>query len=70
MEKLALSTIILVVSASPAFAYIDPGSGSAILSVLLGIIVAIGVTLKTFWYKITSIFRVKPKVEKSEDKNH
>jgi len=39
-----------------AHAYIDPGSGSAIMSAIIGAIVAIGVTIKTFWYKIKSFF--------------
>ena len=37
------------------FAYIDPGSGSAIMSVIIGFFVAIGVLIKTFWYKITAL---------------
>ena len=40
----------------PAFAYIDPGSGSAIMSVIIGFFVAIGVLIKTFWYKIKIFF--------------
>ena len=39
-----------------AHAYIDPGSGSAIMSAIIGAIVAIGVTIKTYWYKIKSFF--------------
>lgn len=37
-------------------AYLDPGSGSAIMSAILGAIAAIAFTIKTFWYKIKSIF--------------
>lgn len=40
----------------PAFAYIDPGSGSAIISVVIGLLVAIGATIKTYWYKILKLF--------------
>lgn len=39
-----------------AQAYIDPGSGSAIMSAIIGGIVAIGVVIKTYWYKIKSFF--------------
>ena len=42
--------------AQPAFAYIDPGSGSAIMSVIIGFFVAIGLLIKTFWYKIKNFF--------------
>jgi heme/copper-type cytochrome/quinol oxidase subunit 4 len=39
-----------------AHAYIDPGSGSAIMSAIIGFFVVIGLTIKSFWYKISSIF--------------
>ena len=38
------------------FAYIDPGSGSAILSAVIGFFVAIGVAVKTYWYKLKNFF--------------
>ncbi len=54
---LYLSALILLFTASPAQAYIDPGSGSAIMSVVIGFFVAVGIVVKTFWYKITGFFR-------------
>ncbi len=38
-------------------AYLDPGSGSMILQIVLGGFAAVGVALKMYWKKITSIFR-------------
>jgi len=40
----------------PAFAYIDPGSGSAIMSAIIGFFVATSLAIKTYWYKIKSLF--------------
>ena len=37
--------------------YIDPGSGSAILSAIVGFFVVLGLTIKSFWYKITGFFK-------------
>ena len=54
--KLFLAFTLTALMAQPAFAYIDPGSGSAIMSVIIGFFVAIGVLIKTFWYKIKSFF--------------
>ena len=54
--------------AHPAFAYIDPGSGSALMSVIIGSIVAIGMVVKTFWYKLQSITGFS-KSKKSEENN-
>ena len=57
--KLFLAFTLTALMAQPAFAYIDPGSGSAIMSVIIGFFVAIGVLIKTFWYKIKSFFDFK-----------
>jgi len=56
-----LVLVILLTMASPAMAYIDPGSGSAIMSAVIGFFVAIGLVIKTYWYKIKSIFTGKSK---------
>lgn len=45
--------------ATPAFAYIDPGSGSAIMSAIVGFFVALAMIVKTYWYKLKSIFSGK-----------
>ena len=43
---------VLALSAEPVFAYLDPGTGSMLLQVILGGVAAIGVALKLFWHKI------------------
>jgi hypothetical protein len=45
----------------PAMAYIDPGSGSVIMSAVIGFFVAIGMAVKTYWYKLKSLFTGKSK---------
>jgi hypothetical protein len=40
----------------PAHAYVDPGSGSAIMGAIVGLFVAIGLAVKTYWYKLKSLF--------------
>ena len=52
IKKVLPITILLMVGAQPALAYIDPGSGSAIMTVVIGVLVSFGVVMKTFWYKI------------------
>ena len=39
-----------------AYAYIDPGTGSLIISLIAAFFAAIGLYLKTYWYKIKSFF--------------
>jgi hypothetical protein len=50
----------------PAMAYLDPGSGSAIMSAAIGLIVAIGLTAKTYWYKTKSFFKGKNTAQESD----
>ena len=52
-----LVTLLTIVT--PAMAYIDPGSGSAIMSAIIGFFVAIGLAIKTYWYKLKSFFKRK-----------
>lgn len=47
---------LLIIFPSLSYAYIDPGSGSAIMSAIIGFFVAIGLAIKTYWYKIKSLF--------------
>ncbi len=49
-----------------AFAYLDPGTGSMLLQVILGGIAAVAVALKLFWYRIIALLGFKKKVP-SED---
>lgn len=48
--------VVLTLAAYPAHAYIDPGSGSAIMSAIVGLFVAIGLAVKTYWYKLKAVF--------------
>ena len=52
----ALAAAILIFP-PPAFAYIDPGTGSMILQLLLAGVAGLGVLCKLFWHRITGFFR-------------
>ncbi|WP_101758416.1 hypothetical protein [Oceanicoccus sp. KOV_DT_Chl] len=62
MNNLTLLIAILFLTASPSvFAYLDPGSGSAIMSAVVGAFVAMSLVIKTYFYKIKSFFiKTKP----------
>lgn len=49
---------VLVSASSGAYAYIDPGTGSAIIQGLLASVALVGVTLRTYWYKICEFFKL------------
>jgi O-antigen/teichoic acid export membrane protein len=50
--------LLTLLSASPAaFAYLDPSTGSMVVSAIVGIFASIALAVKTYWYKIKSWFR-------------
>ena len=46
-----------------AFAYVDPGSGSVIVTTILGLIAAVGYTCRKYFYKIKRKFVKKDEEE-------
>jgi hypothetical protein len=44
--------IVTLVASESVFAYLDPGTGSMLLQVILGGVAAVGVAIKLFWHKI------------------
>ena len=63
-----LSFILLVSIATPAYAYLDPGTGSLILQGLIAGLAMISFTFKMWWYKLTNLFKKSDDSEDSEDK--
>lgn len=50
--------LIVLLSAAPAaHAYLDPSTGSMILSAIIGIFATVALAVKTWWYKLKSLFR-------------
>jgi len=44
---------------SEAYAYIDPGSGSMILQMLVGVLVGVAITIKIYWNRLKFKFEEK-----------
>ena len=40
----------------PAYAYLDPGSGSMVLQALLGVFAAVMVVVKLYWARLMKFF--------------
>jgi hypothetical protein len=41
------------------FAYLDPGSGSMLIQLLVGGIAGVAVTVKLYWHRILRLFRIR-----------
>lgn len=53
----AFFLVVNVIYPREVHAYIDPGTGSIMLQVLIGILVGLLFSLKMFWKKIKSAFK-------------
>lgn len=49
-----------------AFAYLDPGTGSAIIQGLLGAVAALAVVLKLYWHRLLKLFGLRKDTLKNE----
>ena len=64
--KLFVFCVLLTMSIN-AEAYLDPGTGSMMLQVILGGIAAIGVAVKLYWHKLVAIFRPRKNKETEDE---
>ena len=62
------TTIILLLIFTDAVAYLDPGTGSMLLQVILGGIAAVGVAIKLYWHKLRVAFGMSKK-DPTEDES-
>lgn len=53
---LALGFFLLVFSPA-ALAYLDPSTGSMVVSAIVGIFASIALAVKTYWYRIKAFFK-------------
>ena len=47
---------VLMLSMKPAYAYLDPGTGSMMVQAVLAVIAAVSVSVGIFWNRIKIIF--------------
>ncbi len=62
------AAILLLLMFTDAVAYLDPGTGSMMLQVILGGIAAVGVAIKLYWHKLRVAFGMAKK-EDTEDES-
>ncbi|MBJ90842.1 MAG: hypothetical protein CMO98_13400 [Woeseia sp.] len=58
MKPYLFSVFVLALTLIPnvAFAYIDPGSASLFITLLIGVLAGAAVAIRTYWTKLKSFF--------------
>ncbi len=70
MDPIKMKYLIILIAllfTQPAWAYLDPGTGSMLLQVILGGIAAVGVALKLGWHKIRAALGFAAKSDEDEE---
>jgi hypothetical protein len=62
-----LIAVLLLLMFTDAVAYLDPGTGSMLLQVILGGVAAVGVAIKLYWHKLRAAFGMTKKEEPEEE---
>lgn len=64
---LSLTIILTIGLTGPAWAYLDPGTGSMAIQILIGLVAGALVTLKLYWGKLKSFFGGTRNPDSEED---
>lgn len=51
---------VLLSTPLPALAYLDPTTGSMLISAIVGLFASLVLAIKTYWYRIKAFFKRKP----------
>lgn len=64
---LTLSALFYGMFSTPAYAYLDPGTGSMILQVLLGGMAGLALAGRFYWHKFLSLIGMAPVEARADD---
>lgn len=62
-----LIALLLLILSTNVLAYLDPGTGSMMLQVILGGVAAVGVAIKLYWHKLRVVFGMKKQEEDDDE---
>lgn len=60
-------TALILLFMTDTQAYLDPGTGSMLLQVILGGVAAVGVAVKLYWHKLRAAFGMGKKEEPEDE---
>jgi hypothetical protein len=60
-NSVVISLLLLSAFTQQVHAYLDPGSGSYLIQIIIASLVGAGFFFKSFWYRITQFFTKSPK---------
>ena len=67
VRLLALIAVVLLLMPVSALAYLDPTTGSMLISAIVGLFASLVLAIKTYWYRIKAFFKRKPAESEADD---
>ena len=62
-----LLLVCLLLSPASALAYLDPTTGSMLISAIVGLFASLVLAIRTYWYRIKAFFKRKPVESDTDD---
>ena len=62
-----LVAVLSMLMFTDAVAYLDPGTGSMLLQVILGGLAAVGVAIKLYWHRLRAAFGMAKKPDPDDE---
>ncbi len=70
MKKIVVLILFtLCVSMQPAYAYLDPGTGSLIVQILIAAFATVAIFFKTIWQSIKSVLHIGKRSDKNSEES-
>jgi len=66
---LAVVMAVFLLTPVSAFAYLDPTTGSMLISAIVGLFASLVLAIKTYWYRIKAFFKSKPTEAETDDES-
>jgi hypothetical protein len=63
------AAIIVLTSAAPAYAYLDPGTGSMVYQAIMVVFLAVAATTRLWWHKIKDLLGARPSKADKDERN-
>tara|TARA_B100001173_G_scaffold286719_1_gene274588 strand:+ start:210 stop:404 length:195 start_codon:yes stop_codon:yes gene_type:complete len=60
-KRAIVFSIIFICYANASHAYLDPSTGGMLISAIVGMFATLGLVIKSYWYKLKSLFIKKEK---------
>ena len=58
----------LLLTPVSAWAYLDPSTGSMVISAVVGLFASLVLAVRTYWYKLKGLFRRRPAAMEDDDR--